>query len=129
MFECLNVRMFECLNKINTLHFSLFSVPRSPFPSRIFRIRFSFSRISRNSLLSLPIFENNFFETTYTMAHGRTRPCPSANFIGDRKSAGELTRAPNTSCFYQLFRLFSILKRMSEKPQTSPPRMRFLTVP
>ena len=34
MFECLNVRMFECLNKINTLPFSLFlfPIPHSLFP-------------------------------------------------------------------------------------------------
>ena len=50
-------------------------------------------RVNRRAPLKLarkvrpsPTFKNNFFETTSALAHGRTRPCPSANFIGDRKT-------------------------------------------
>ena len=44
----------------------------------------------------------------FPLAHGLTRPCP---FAEERKSAGELARAPIHSCFYQLFWLFPIIRR------------------
>jgi hypothetical protein len=62
---------------------------------RIFRTRFSFWHLSSNSLESLPIFGNNFFETTFLWRTDELARAHLPTLLGDRKSAGKLTRAPN----------------------------------
>ena len=58
-------------------------------------------------------FGNNFFETTFLLRTGELARALLLYYtqaiISTTKNAGVLARAPNTSCFYQLFRLFPIL--------------------